>query len=474
MAGKIDKRMTLNENPPETPSVVSAGGNAMERMMRQAAAAHRSGRLQDAVQIYVRLLQQLPHNAELHNNIGVALRGMGRYDAAIAHYRQSLALEPNVPSHHSNLGNALRAINRWEEALQHHFRAVGLQPDYVEGFFNLGLTLRDMGRLDEAIGCFGRAAQLAPDNVRAVVEAAVAKLMRGDLQAGFRDYEARRQLRDHPHPEFRQPAWEGQDIAGKTLLLYPEQGLADALQFSRYAPLLRQRGIRVITLVQPLLRDLFRQSALFDDVISEGEPLPGFDFHASMLSLPALFGTAIGTVPAEVPYLKAAEKQRIRIGAHGRTRLKIGIFWGAMPGHPLDRQRSCSLNQFLTLADNPDVLVFSLQGGPAQKEIEALGATGLIHDAGRGIFDFAEAASVLTQLDLLITIDAPLAHLAGAMGLPAWVMLPHSADWRWMMQRSDSPWYPSLRLFRQSEPGEWGPVMSQIRTSLGALLSGAI
>ncbi len=466
--------MSLNENQTDPSTVVSAGGNSPERMMRQAAAAHRSGRLQEAVDLYVQLLQQLPHNAELHNNIGVALRSMGRYDAAIAHYRQSLALGPNVPSHHSNLGNALRAINRWEEALQHHFRAVGLQPDYVDGFFNLGLTLRDMGRLDEAIGCFGRAAQLAPDNKRAVVEAAVARLMRGDLQTGFRDYEARRQLADHQQPDFREPAWEGEDIAGSTLLLYPEQGLSDALQFARYAPMLRERGIRVVCLVQPLLRDLFRQSDLFDEVIAEGEPLPRFDRHASMLSLPALFGTAIATVPAPVPYLRAPDKQRIRIGTHGRTRLKIGIYWAAMPGHLLDRQRSCCLAQFLTLADNPDVLVFSLQGGAPQKDIELLGATGLVHDVGRGIFDFAEAASVLTQLDLLISIDAPIAHLAGAMGLPAWVMLPHSADWRWMMQRPDSPWYPSLRLFRQSEPGDWGPVMSQIRTSLGALLSGAM
>jgi hypothetical protein len=399
---------------------------------------------------------------------------MGRYDAAIAHYRQSLTLDPTVPAHHSNLGNALRSVNRWEEALQCHFRAIGLQPDYVEGFFNLGLTLRDMGRLEEAIGCFGRAEQLAPGNTRAVVEAAIARLMRGDLETGFRDYEARRQLKEHAHPEFREPAWEGQDIAGKRLLLYPEQGLADALQFARYAPMLRQRGIHVLSLVQPLLRDLFRNSQLFDQVVTEGEPLPGFDYHASMLSLPALFGTSMASVPAAVPYLVAPAKQRIRIGAHSRTKLKIGIFWSAMPGHPLDRQRSASLGQFLSLADDPDVLVFSLQGGVAQKEIESLGAGGLIHDVGRGLFDFAEAASVLTQLDLLITIDAPIAHLAGAMGLPAWVMLPHSADWRWMMQRPDSPWYPSLRLFRQTTPGDWSAVMSQIKTSLGALLSGAI
>jgi tetratricopeptide (TPR) repeat protein len=466
--------MTLNENPPDTSSVVSAGGNAIERAMRQASAAHRSGRLQEAIQLYIRLLQHLPHNAELHNNIGVALRSLGRFDAAIAHYRQSLALEPDVAAHHSNLGNALRAVGRWEEALQHHFRAVGLQSDYVEGFYNLGLTLRDMGRLEEAIGCFDRATQLSTDNVRAQTEAAIARLMRGDLQTGFRDYEIRRRLHDHPHPEFREPAWEGGDIGGRRLLLYPEQGLADALQFARYAPLLRERGITVITLVQPLLRDIFRQSGLFDEVVTEGEPLPAFDYHASMLSLPALFGTSISTVPAAIPYLKAPEKQRLRIGAHSRTRLKIGIFWSAMPGQVLDRHRSCPLTHFLGLADNPDVLVFSLQGGAAQKEIEAVGASGLIHDVGRGIFDFAEAASVLTQLDLLISIDAPIAHLAGAMGLPAWVMLPHSADWRWMMQRPDSPWYPTLRLFRQTAPGDWAAVMSQIRTSLGALLSGAI
>ena len=455
------------------PSVATVGTET-EQMMRHAAAAHRAGRLAEAIAIYNRLLQQFPFNAELHNNVGVALRGLGRFDAAIAHYRQSLALEPTNAAHHSNLGNALRSINRCEEALQHHFRAVALADTYVEGFFNLGLTLRDMGRLEEALGCFQRALQLAPDNVRAKVEVAVTRLMRGDLEAGFAEYEERRRLPDHPQPEFREPPWNGEDLNGKRLLIYPEQGLSDALQFVRYAPDLRARGASVTALVQPLLRDVLRESGLVDAVVAEGEPLPGFDCHVSMLSLPALLGTTATSVPASVPYLKAPERSRIRIGAHARTRLKVGVFWAAMPGHALDRQRSCPFSEFLALADNPEVLLFSLQGGVSQKDIEQAGAASLVHDVGRGIFDFAEAASVLTQLDLLITIDAPLAHLAGGMGLPAWVLLPYNADWRWGDGRADTPWCPSLRLFRQQSPGDWRSALAQVRTSLGALLSGAV
>lgn len=464
--------MSVGENTQQPSPSVATVGTEVEKVMRHAAAAHRAGRLSEAVAIYARLLQRFPFNAELHNNIGVALRGMGRFDAAIAHYRQSLALDPNNAAHYSNLGNALRSVSRCEEALQYHFRAVGLAENYVEGFFNLGLTLRDMGRLEEAQGCFQRALQLAPDHVRARVEIAVTRLMRGELEAGFAEYETRRLLPEHPKPEFREPAWSGEDLTGKRLLIYPEQGLSDALQFLRYVPLLRARGARVVALVQPLLRDILRLSGLVDEVVAEGDPLPGFDMHSSMLSLPALLGP--GALPAAVPYLKAPERSRIRLGAHPRTKLKVGIFWAAMPGQTQDRHRSCPLGEFLALADNPEVLLFSLQGGAAQKEIEENGATALVHDVGRGIFDFAEAATVLTQLDLLITIDAAIAHLAGALGLPAWVLLPHSADWRWMVNRADSPWYPSLRLFRQPAPGDWRSVMGQVRTSLGALLSGAM
>ncbi|MGE0154678.1 MAG: tetratricopeptide repeat protein [Reyranellaceae bacterium] len=464
--------MSVGENTQQPDPGLARVGTEAETMMRHAAAAHRAGRLSEAVGIYGRLLNRFPFNAELHNNIGVALRGMGRFDAAIAHYRQSLALDPSNAAHHSNLGNALRSVSRCEEALQHHFRAVALSESYVEGFFNLGLTLRDMGRLEEAQGCFQRALQLATDHGRARVEIAVTKLMRGDLAAGFAEYEARKLLPDHPQPEFREPSWTGEELAGKRLLIYPEQGLSDALQFARYVPLLRDRGAQVVALVQPLLRDILRLSGLIDEVVPEGEPLPGFDRHASMLSLPALLGP--GAAAAPVPYLKAPEHSRIRLGAHARTKLKVGIFWAAMPGQPLDRNRSCPLGEFLALADTPDVLLFSLQGGAAQKDIEQIGAAGLVHDVGRGIFDFAEAATVLTQLDLLVTIDAPIAHLAGAMGLPAWVLLPHTADWRWMVNRADSPWYPSLRLFRQPAPGDWPAAMAQVRTSLGALLSGAM
>jgi len=208
---------------------------SFQQQVRLAAAAQRAGRLEEAISAYLRLLAVKPYNAELHNNLGVALRLMGKLDAAIAHHRQSLELDPDNAALHSNLGNALRVASRTREAVRHHLQAVSLKPDYAEGFFNLGLCLRDLGRSDEALACLSRALTLSPQNKRARVEIAITRLAQGDLARGFDEYELRKQLDDVPAPEFRQPAWTGDDPKGKRILLYPEQGLADVLMFVRYA-----------------------------------------------------------------------------------------------------------------------------------------------------------------------------------------------------------------------------------------------
>jgi Flp pilus assembly protein TadD len=437
--------------------------------LRLAAQAHRAGRLDEAIQSYLKLLAVRPHHAELHNNLGVALRLAGKLEASVSHHRLSLAADPDNPALHSNLGNALRAANRLEEALSHHLSSITLSRDYAEGFFNMALCLRDLGRLDEAVGCFGRALALNPDNRRARVELAIALLLRGELEQGFAAYEVRKRLPETPTPEFTRPAWDGGPIAGQRILLYPEQGLADVLLFARFACELKRRGATVLVLCQALLKDLLAGADYIDEVVAEGQALPSFDVHASLVSLPHLCRSDFDAIhPA---YLQAPATSRIKLGHLEWARLRIGIYWAAMPGQTGDRRRSAPFAEFLALAGDPDLLLFSLQGGVPQREIQQFGAGGLIHDVGRGLFDFAEAATALSQLDLVISIDAPIAHLAAAMGLRTWVLLPQVGDWRWRLGHGRAPWYPSARLFVQPRPDDWGSVFAAVREELAALKS---
>jgi hypothetical protein len=317
------------------------------------------------------------------------------------------------------------------------------------------------------ISPFARALALNPDNRRARTELAIALLLRGELDEGFAAYETRKRLPETPTPDFAQPAWDGGPIEGKRILLYPEQGLSDALLFVRFGRELKRRGATVLVLCQALLKELLAGADFIDGVVAEGEKLPEFDVHASMMSLPHLCRADVEAVAA--PYLKAPADSRIKLGRLDRARLRIGIYWAAMPGQPQDRQRSVPFPHFLALAGDPELLVFSLQGGAHQKDIQQFGAGGLVHDVGRGIFDFAEAATALSQLDLLVSIDAPIAHLAAAMGLRTWVLLPSTADWRWQLGGPRAPWYPSARLFRQPRSGDWGSVFAQVRQELDTL-----
>ncbi|TAJ85831.1 tetratricopeptide repeat-containing glycosyltransferase family protein [Reyranella sp.] len=466
---------TLHPTRPESTAtdaptpLFGSDADSFVQQLRLASQAHRAGRLDEAIASYLRLLAVRPYHAELHNNLGVALRLAGKLEASVAHHRLSLAADPQNPALHSNLGNALRAANRPDEAVKHHFQSIALNRDYAEGFFNLALCLRDLSRLDEAVGCFSRALTLNPDSRRSRVELAIALLMRGELAPGFAAYEARKRLPETPTPEFPQPAWDGGPLEGRRILLYPEQGLSDVLLFVRFARELKRRGATVIVLCQALLKELLRAVDYVDEVVAEGEALPSFDLHASMVSLPHLCCVDFIALSTEPAYLRAPDDSRIKLGTLDRAKLRVGIYWAAMPGQAQDRQRSVPFSQFLPLAGDPELLVFSLQGGVHQKDIQQFGAGGLVHDVGRGIFDFAEAATALSQLDLLISIDAPVAHLAAAMGIKTWVLLPSAADWRWQLGGESAPWYRSARLFRQSVSGDWSPVFAAVRSELHTL-----
>lgn len=468
----MSERPSIHPLRPETPAkstpipLFGDGEDGFVQQMRLATQAQRSGRLDEAIVGYLRLLAVRPQHAELHNNLGVALRAAGKLEASLAHHRLALAADPQNPALHSNLGNALRAAGRLDEAVQHHFQSIALSRDYAEGYFNLALGLRDLGRLDEAVGCFARSLALNPDHRRGQVEFAIALLLRGELARGFALFEARKRLPETPSPGFARPAWDGGPLSGRRILLHPEQGLSDVLLFARFARTLHRQGATVIALCQAPLRDLLAGCEGIDQAVAEGEALPAFDLHASLVSLPHLCRPDFATPAGAPPYLKAPANPRIKLGHRAGARLRLGIYWGAPPGQP---QRALPFAQFVDLAGDPELLVFSLQGGAAQKDIQSFGAAGLVHDVGRGIFDFAEAATALAQLDLLVTADAPIAHLAAGMGLRTWILSPPVADWRWQLGREEHPWYPTARLFRQSRAGDWESPFAEVRRALAAL-----
>jgi Flp pilus assembly protein TadD/ADP-heptose:LPS heptosyltransferase len=425
------------------------------------------GKPGEAVAHFREALRLRPDYPEAHNNLGMAVGELGKSDEAVAHCREALRLRPDYPQAHNNLGIALVGQGQLDEAVAHFREAVRLQPDYAEAHVNLGLACVQQGKPEEGLSCYEGALRFRPDYAQAHVSRAMAWLLLGNFEQGWPEYEWRWQCKGWPSPmpPFPQPRWDGSPLGGRTILLHAEQGLGDTLQFIRYARLVKQRGgITVVECPPPLAR-LLASCAGIDRVVAKGSPLPAFDVHAPLLSLPRLLGTTLATVPEVVPYLFPDEQlvQDWRRELSSVQAFKVGIAWQGNPKHRGDRQRSVPLAQFAPLARLEGVRLFSLQKGPGTEQLPALaGRWDLTNLGGRTSDDWMETAAVMKGLDLVVTVDVGVAHLAGALGVPVWVALPFAPDWRWLLDREDSPWYPSMRLFRQAERGNWDPVFDRI------------
>ncbi len=288
-------------------------------------------------------------------------------------------------------------------------------------------------------------------------------------QPGWPEYEWRWRRQDASPPALTQPLWDGSSLQGKSILLYPEQGLGDTLQFIRYAPLVKQTGATVIVQCQPPLLRLLATCAGIDRLLPEGADLPPFDVQAPLLSLPRILRTTLASIPANIPYLSADPdlRARWRQSLSGVADFKVGIAWQGNPGHKRDRQRSVPLAAFAPLAEAPGVRLVSLQKGPGHEQLTELAERLRVLDLTDELEDFADTAALLSNLDLVITVDTAVAHLAGAMGIPVWVALPIVPDWRWLLERQDSPWYPTMRLFRQTAWGDWAGVFERLTGALG-------
>jgi len=472
----------------------------------------RKGNRPEAIRAYAKSLQSNADDASVHNNLANTLIAAGRRAEAMEHYRKALALKPNDPGILRNLGNALVSANELEEAGRHYARGLELapgsaellnsyaslllrqnHPDAAEALYrrsveldpsspevhsNLGTLEMRRGRPAAAVPHYEHALRLKPDSAGAHYNLSLCLLMQGEYPRGWHEHEWRWGFRElgMRQRHFSQPLWHGEPLHGARILLEAEQGFGDTLQFVRYVPLVAARGGEVILQVQPALRRLMENLPGVSQLFAVGDTLPDFAWQCPLMSLPRAFATTVHTIPRSVPYLSAAAADRARMQGLWPRRddqqqlLRVGITWAGNPRTRTDLTRSMPLQTLLDGIRHSvgprEVELFSLQQGVAADQIHQLPEGWSIHDACRSCADFAETAALIETLDLVIAVDTAVAHLAGALGKPVWVLVAYASDWRWMMDREDSPWYPTARIFRQAALNDWPGVAERVGEAL--------
>ena len=449
------------ELKPELPMAFNSLGVALQQ----------AGRVDEAVAAFRKALALQPDFFDAQLSLGNLLLAKGFTDEAVEAIRRATQINPAHPGAWVNLEAALQAKGLLDEAIAASRKAIELQPNFAPAHYNLGTALQKKGLFDEALAAYDKAIELQPEFAEAHMNKAWVLLIKGDCERGWPEYEWRAKCRDFlaAQRNFSQPMWKGSDPAGKTILIHAEQGLGDTIQFVRYAPLLARRGARVIVECQPELKPLLQDLEGVECVISTGEPLPAFDMHVPMLSLPLAFGTTLQTVPAVSPYLKP-DPERVkawRAKLRGRRpQLRVGLAWAGNPMNPADRDRSLPLSALAPLAEVKGVTFHSLQKGERAAQAKTPPPGMKLTDLTDDIKDFADTAALMAHLDLIITVETAVAHLAGALAKPVWTLLPFMPAWRWLLERNDSPWYPTMRLFRQPSPGDWDSVVQRVAEEL--------
>jgi FkbM family methyltransferase len=433
-------------------------------------------RLGEALASFDRALQLQPDLPRVMNNRGNALRELNRLEDALACFERALQLRPDYPEALSNRGNALRDLDRPEEALASYDRAIALKPAYAQAHYNRGHALQDLKRLDASIASFDRALELEPHYSEARAMRGIIRLLAGRYREGWPDYEYRWHFSESVGrpPAINAPVWRGENLTGRRIAVYSEQGIGDIIQFARYLRLLVQQGAEVTFVAPVKLVRLLRSATAGIRVVTSVDAQEVFDFQCALMSLPLRFGTELSSIPNGVPYLAAEDDLvslwRERIGSRG---FKIGINWQGRPGVPVDKGRSIPLTAFAPLAAVPNVRLISLQRKYGLEQLEHLPAgmnVELLSDeVESGLDEFIGTAAVMNCLDLVVTCDTSIAHLAGALARPTWLAVKHVAEWRWMLDRDDSPWYPTIRLYRQRTRGDWDSVLHEMARALPSM-----
>jgi tetratricopeptide (TPR) repeat protein len=420
--------------------------------------------LDQAAALYRRALAIKPDYADALCNLGTVHRQQKRLDEAVDCFRRALAITPDHADLCCNLGDALHGQGKVEEAIGWYMRSLSLNPNHHKSCNCLCNANFDLGNLDESTAWCERALALKPDYGDALMNQCLLQLLKGDYVNGWRNYEVRWKVytpRTSP-----QPKWLGGPLNGARIMLHAEQGLGDSLQFLRYVPIVQAAGGKVMLDLPVKLRRIATQLPGVMAFVNTGDPLPYFDCHTPLMSLPLCFGTTLENIPARVPYLSAPPEALQAAAAlpWPSSGLKVGVAWTGNPDHPKNGFRSVPLELLEPLFGIEGVHFFSLQIGPEAAELAVRKLQ--ITDLAPATTDMADTAAQMAHLDLVITIDTSMAHLAGALARPVWVLLSHTPDWRWLIDREDSPWYPTARLFRQQKPGEWQSVIERVRSAL--------
>ena len=423
-----------------------------------------------ALESYEQAIALKADYAEAWNNRGVALASLKRHEAALESYERAIALRPAYAEAWNNRGNALSDLKRPEAALESYERAIALTPAYAEAWNNRGNALSDLKHPGPALESYERAIALTADHAAAHFNLAICRLRLGDFARGWEAYEWRWEVEElaTDRRDFPQPLWLGmQSLAGKTILLHSEQGFGDTLHFCRYAKLVAALGANVVLEVQPALLPLLGNLEGTTQVLPRGDPLPAFDYRCPLMSLPLAFKTDLNDIPAGIPYIRsdarrvAAWQKKLGI----RTGLRIGLAWRGNKLKKDDRNRSIALEELLPLVSGQAEWI-SLQKELRETDAELLASRADIRHTGDQLLDFADTAALVELMDLVITVDTSVAHLAGAMGKAVWILLPFNPDWRWLLDREDSAWYPTARLYRQPAFGDWSSVIRRVREEL--------
>lgn len=433
------------------------------------------GRPAEAVACCQRALELAPQMPELHNNLGIVQKETGAFEPALASFHEAIRLKADFADAHYNLANTLLKLCRLDEAERSYRRSIELEPRDWQAYNNLGSLLQLEGRFPEAMACFDAALARQGQSAQVRRNRAMLQLLEGQWAEGWTEYEWRLQMPDVKTPRHPQPRWQGQPLAKRTILVCAEQGLGDSIQFIRYAPLVKQAGAdRVLFECPPPLHALLGRVAGVDRTIASGRG-ESFDFYIPLLSLPAVFHTTLETIPSGGRYL-AADPGRVlkwRGRIEGVPGFKVGIAWQGNPDVFGDEYRSAPVAQFEPLAQCPGVTLISLQKGHGVEQLaplaDRLGIVDLGSQLDLGPDAFVDTAAVMVHLDLVITTDTAIAHLAGALGVPVWVALQLAPNWRWLLRRTDSPWYPSMRLFRQSRLAAWDELFARMASELRSL-----
>ncbi|MDB9519470.1 tetratricopeptide repeat protein [Roseofilum reptotaenium CS-1145] len=436
---------------------------------------HQQNQIAEAKQALQQAIAIDPNQVESFYNLGNLYKAEQECDRAIAYYQQALNLNPNFPQALLNLGNTLQQqekgtginVKRCQEAIASYQRAIEVNPNYTEAYYTLGHALIQQGHIAEAILAYQKGLKIDPEEPKAHTGLAFALLSLGFLEQGFSEYEWRWKTEEFTAGNLTQPSWNGEPLGGKTLMLYSEQGLGDMIQMIRYLPWVKEQGAKIILECRQPLKRLFATLPHVEQIVTREETLPTFNEHASLMSLPHLSKTSLNTIPAPLPFALPDLPENL-ILPESTAKLKVGLAWQGNIEHPNNYLRSCSFSDVLPLFNCDNVCFYSLQKDLSEGDRQQLQQTP-IQVFNPDCDDFLDTAHIIRQLDLVITVDTAIAHLSATLGKPTWILLHFSCDWRWMFLRVDSPWYPTVRLFRQTQPGDWFTVMVQVQQALVSL-----